>query len=61
MANELPPKDCVGQEYTKAEALSLDGLDDLQHLRSEFIIPTKNDLKRRTLSQQGATLSHNLY
>ncbi|KAL9004965.1 MAG: hypothetical protein Q9188_002246 [Gyalolechia gomerana] len=44
MANELPPK---------AEALSLDGLDDLQHLRSEFIIPTKNDLKRRTLSQQG--------
>ncbi|KAL8935619.1 MAG: hypothetical protein Q9211_004604 [Gyalolechia sp. 1 TL-2023] len=55
MAKDLPPKDSIGKSFTKAEALSLDGLDDLRQLRSEFIIPTKNDLKRRTLSKQGST------
>ncbi|KAL8813554.1 MAG: hypothetical protein Q9223_004110 [Gallowayella weberi] len=43
-------KEPVGKEYTKNEALALDASDALRHLRSEFIIPTKDDLRRRTLS-----------
>ncbi|KAL8939240.1 MAG: hypothetical protein Q9216_003468 [Gyalolechia sp. 2 TL-2023] len=53
MARDLQPKECISQDYTKAEALRLDGSDDLQGLRSEFIIPTKNNLKSRTLSNRG--------
>ncbi|KAL8790798.1 MAG: hypothetical protein Q9213_000422 [Squamulea squamosa] len=42
-------------EYTREEALELDASDSLRHLRSHFIIPTKNDLRRRTLSPQSTT------
>ncbi|KAL8677993.1 MAG: hypothetical protein Q9186_005623 [Xanthomendoza sp. 1 TL-2023] len=42
-------------EYTKDEALALDASDTLRHLRSEFIIPTKDDLRRKTLSYNAST------
>lgn len=41
------------KEHTKEEALALDASDTLQHLRSEFIIPTKDDLRTKTLSTAG--------
>ncbi|KAL8901126.1 MAG: hypothetical protein Q9192_000721 [Flavoplaca navasiana] len=47
-------KEAIGKEYTREEALQLDGSDTLSHLRSEFIIPTKDDLRRKTLSSQAA-------
>lgn len=56
MARGLPPTDRINREYKKAEALELDALDSLQQLRSEFIIPTKDDLNRRTLSKKGSYL-----
>ncbi|KAL8861503.1 MAG: hypothetical protein Q9178_002027 [Gyalolechia marmorata] len=52
MYTDQVPKKSIGQTYTKEEALELDGSDRLRHLRSEFIIPTKNDLERKTLSSQ---------
>ena len=36
-------------EFTKLYAESLDARDPLRHFRKEFIIPTKADLKRKTL------------
>lgn len=36
--------------YTKEFALSLDAQDPLSSFRSEFIIPSKKDLKRKTLA-----------
>ncbi|KAL8774508.1 MAG: hypothetical protein Q9209_000881, partial [Squamulea sp. 1 TL-2023] len=39
-------------QYTREEALELDASDGLRHLRSHFIIPTKDDLGTRTLSSQ---------
>lgn len=39
--------------YSRAHAESLDEQDSLKHLRREFIIPTKNDLKSRTLAKYG--------
>ncbi len=45
-------KEAIGKEYTREEALQLDDSDTLRHLRSEFIIPTKDDLRRKTLSSQ---------
>ncbi|KAI4255615.1 MAG: hypothetical protein L6R42_006646, partial [Xanthoria sp. 1 TBL-2021] len=52
MHSEQASKESTGKAYTREEALQLDGSDSLRHLRSEFIIPTKNDLKRKTLSLQ---------
>lgn len=53
MSTGLPPIKQVGRSYTKDEALELDASDSLHHLRSEFIIPSKDDLKRKTLSGKG--------
>ena len=38
-------------EFTKQEAELLDARDPLRHLRKEYIIPTKADLKRKTLAK----------
>lgn len=38
------------------EARALDASDSLRHLRSEFIIPTEDDLRRKTLSPKGTEL-----
>ena len=38
--------------YTKEYAKSLDEKDPLRHFRDQFIIPTRADLKRKTLSKQ---------
>ncbi|KAL8670200.1 MAG: hypothetical protein Q9168_005246 [Polycauliona sp. 1 TL-2023] len=48
-------KDSIGKAYTREEALQLDESDSLRHLRSEFIIPTKDDLRRKTLSAPGTS------
>ncbi|KAL8828390.1 MAG: hypothetical protein Q9170_006621 [Blastenia crenularia] len=55
MADYKPLEDRVGQHYTLVEAQKLDTSDELHHLRSEFIIPTKDDLKRKTLSNEGTS------
>jgi len=39
------------QEFTKQHAESLDAQDPLRRFRQEFIIPTKADLKRKTLAK----------
>jgi kynureninase len=39
------------REFTKQHAESLDAQDPLRHFRKEFIIPTKADLKRKTLTK----------
>lgn len=36
--------------YSKEFALSLDAQDPLRQFRGEFIIPSKKDLKRKTLA-----------
>src|SRR3954454_8405117 len=38
-------------EFTKQHAENLDAQDPLRHFRQEFIIPTKADLKRKTLAK----------
>ncbi|KAI4185403.1 MAG: hypothetical protein LQ346_005905 [Caloplaca aetnensis] len=53
MSTDLPPLEQVGRNYTKEEALEQDASDPLHHLRSEFIIPSKDDLKSKTLSRKG--------
>ncbi|KAI4270671.1 MAG: hypothetical protein L6R38_007057 [Xanthoria sp. 2 TBL-2021] len=55
MHSEQASKESTGKAYTREEALQLDGSDSLRHLRSEFIIPTKDDLKRKTLSLQSTS------
>ncbi|KAI4212249.1 MAG: hypothetical protein LQ349_009363 [Xanthoria aureola] len=52
MCSDQASKDTIGKAYTREEALQLDGSDCLRHLRPEFIIPTKDDLRRKTLSLQ---------
>ncbi|KAI9871695.1 MAG: Kynureninase (L-kynurenine hydrolase) [Pleopsidium flavum] len=47
----LPFKDDI-RAYTKEYAQSLDAKDPLKDLRKEFIIPSKADLKRKTLKKQ---------
>ena len=39
------------EESTRQYAESMDAQDPLRHLRKEFIIPTKADLKRKTLAK----------
>jgi kynureninase len=48
------PIDATGQEieeFTKRHAELLDDQDPLRRFRKEFIIPTKADLKRKTLAK----------
>ncbi|MCJ1463697.1 Kynureninase (L-kynurenine hydrolase) [Pseudocyphellaria aurata] len=54
--NPLIANDSVhhGQDYSRAHAESLDEQDSLKHLRREFIIPTKQDLKSRTLAKSSS-------
>jgi len=40
-------------DQTREYALQQDEKDSLKHLRNEFIIPTKADLKRETLAKSG--------
>lgn len=42
--------DIHGECYSRTYAENLDEQDSLKHLRHEFIIPTKDDLKSRTLA-----------
>jgi len=51
----LPYKDEI-RAHTREYAQSLDAQDPLKDLRGEFIIPTKADLKRKTLAKQGNRL-----
>ena len=37
----------------EAQAAALDQADDLRHLRDEFVIPTRADIQRQTLAQNG--------
>lgn len=46
-----------GNSYSKEFALSLDAQDPLRQFRSEFIIPSKKDLKRKTLAVNEGTRS----
>lgn len=39
--------------YTREYAVSLDSQDSLHHLRNEFLIPSKADLKSTSLVTQG--------
>lgn len=45
----LPYKDDI-RAYKKEYAEALDAQDPLRSFRDEFIIPSKNDLKRKTLA-----------
>lgn len=45
----LPYKDDI-RAYSKEYAESLDARDPLRHFRDEFIIPSKADLKIKTLA-----------
>ncbi len=47
----------LAKDRTLEYAVHLDELDGLKHLRQEFIIPSKNDLKSKTLGQHGETAS----
>ncbi|KAE8146036.1 pyridoxal phosphate-dependent transferase [Aspergillus avenaceus] len=50
----LPYNDDI-RAFTKEYADSLDAQDSLHHFREEFIIPSKEDLKRKTLAIDGNT------
>lgn len=45
-----------GEYFERLHANSLDDQDPLRELRKEFIIPSKDDLKRKTLAKLG--ISH---
>lgn len=45
----LPYKDDI-RAFSREYAESLDATDSLRHFRDEFIIPSKADLKRKTLA-----------
>lgn len=45
----LPYQDDI-RAYTKEYAEALDAKDPLRQFRDEFIIPSKKDLKRKTLA-----------
>ena len=49
--NSLEFREQDKREFTKQHAESLDAQDPLRHFRKEFIIPTKADLKRKTLTK----------
>ena len=41
------------RDYSRGYATQLDGRDRLKHLRKEFIIPSKEDLKSKKLATPG--------
>lgn len=45
------------KDRSREYAIRMDNSDELKHLRQQFIIPSKNDLKSKTLSQHGKTIS----
>lgn len=47
----LPYQDDI-RAYTKGYAEALDAQDPLREFRNEFIIPSKRDLKRKTLAAE---------
>lgn len=47
--------------YTKDFALSRDARDPLSHFRREFIIPSKKDLKRKTLAIDEGICMHTVH
>lgn len=53
MAVDLAQKGLVHLTCSRDQAVALDASDTLRHLRSEFIIPTRDDLERKTLSKRG--------
>lgn len=58
---EMLAKD-VQEIFQRAHAESLDKGDPLQHLRREFLVPTKADLKRETLARSaGESLEEAIY
>lgn len=50
MSEISPPYKNNSQSCSKDFAKSLDIQDPLRHFRDEFIIPSKKDLKRKTLA-----------
>lgn len=52
----MPYKDDI-RAYKKEYAQALDAQDPLRHLRNEFIIPSKQDLKRKTLASADECMS----
>jgi hypothetical protein len=50
MAEIPPPYKHNSRSCTRDFAASLDAQDPLRHFRDEFIIPSKADLKRKTLA-----------
>ena len=50
--DEMPADSQVAQ-LSWQRILQLDAEDPLKHLRAEFIIPSKADLKRKTLTDHG--------
>jgi kynureninase len=54
-AAPLPYQD-DGRAFTREYAASLDAEDPLRHFRDEFIIPSVQDLKRKTLDPSNGEL-----
>ena len=50
MKNSHSEVDINTREYAEIQ----DEQDPLKHLRTEFILPTKADLKRKTLAKSGS-------
>lgn len=48
----------LNMDETKEYALQQDEKDELRHLRDEFLIPSKADLKRETLLKSGKPRRH---
>ncbi|KAL8776499.1 MAG: hypothetical protein Q9194_003107 [Teloschistes cf. exilis] len=53
MANAVSSSKHIAKEYTREEALAFDASDPIGHLRAEFIIPTKTDLKSKLIFPRG--------
>ena len=47
--SDLPRKNI--SDFSREDARTRDSQDPLKHLRAEFIIPSKADLKRKTLTK----------
>lgn len=45
------PRKKIG-DFSREDARIQDSQDPLKHLRAEFIVPSKADLKRKTLTKQ---------
>lgn len=45
------------KDRSRDYAIQMDNSDELKHLRRQFIIPSKNDLKSKTLGLHGKTAS----